>query len=423
MTLYTNTSGKDSVRSAFHTNSQGVAEILIASPFFSYDAIFDDIFKLNNECMIRMIVRLGPATRPESLQKIIDNGKIQIRYFTSPQFHSKLYIFGDNVILVGSANLTSAGFQSNREICIEISHDDERFDSLLRLYNSYWVQADVLAKERLKEYSELYKSKNNTFGEYRFEKEVKNLFGDISPKEGVQVDKKKISKEKLFLESYRRTYQEFYTSYKIVENIYKKDGRRQQPEEIVPLRIEIDQFFSFIREKYAKGDAWKMAPIISGREQEEIIKEKLDNWFSQRWNYLDNTIPEHYKRINQTLSSKVHIKNANMEQIFNALDICHSIHDRFRFFLGGHETMKKVFTSENDLKQIQKVISYLLHGQDDFIKRMGTCIFDESYSINQIGRSAVQELLGWVNKEDIPICNGRTVKALRYLGLNVVVFT
>ena len=166
-----------------------------------------------------------------------------------------------------------------------------------------------------------------------------------------------------------------------------------------------------------------MAPIISGREQEEIIKEKLDNWFSQRWNYLDNTIPEHYKRINQTLSSKVHIKNANMEQIFNALDICHSIHDRFRFFLGGHETMKKVFTSENDLKQIQKVISYLLHGQDDFIKRMGTCIFDESYSINQIGRSAVQELLGWVNKEDIPICNGRTVKALRYLGLNVVVFT
>ncbi len=112
-----------------------------------------------------------------------------------------------------------------------------------------------------------------------------------------------------------------------------------------------------------------------------------------------------------------------MEQIFNALDVCHSIHDRFRFFLGGHETMKKVFTSENDLKQIQKVISYLLHGQDDFIKRMGTCIFDESYSINQIGRSAVQELLGWVNKEDIPICNGRTVKALRYLGFNVVVFT
>ena len=397
MTLYTNTSGKDSVRNAFYNHSQGVPEILIASPFFSYDEIFNDIFKLNNECLIRMIVRLGPATSPESLQKIIDNEQIQIRYFTSPQFHSKLYIFGDKIILVGSANLTSAGFQSNREICVEISHDDERFDNLLRLYNSYWIQADVLTKERLKEYSQLYKSPNNKFGEYKFETEIKNKFGDISPKEGVQVDKKKISKEKIFLESYLRTYQEFHTAYKIVENIYKKDKRRQQPEEVVPLRIEIDQFLSFIREKYAKGDTWKTAPILGGAEQEKIIKEKLDNWFSQRWSYLDNTIPEHTKRINQTLSSKDQIRNSTMEQIFHALDVCHSIHDRLRFFPGGHETLKKVFTSENDLKQIQKVISYLLYGQDDFITRMGTCIFDDSYSINQIGRSAVQELLGWKN--------------------------
>ncbi|MBU4274107.1 MAG: phospholipase D family protein [Planctomycetes bacterium] len=421
MTLYTNTTGKDSVRNAFFKHSQSVPELLIATPFFSYDEIIKETLKLNNECLVRMIVRLGPATSPEALQKIIDNNQVQIRYFTSPQFHSKLYIFGDKVLLVGSANLTSAGFQSNREICIEISPDDDRFDDLLKLYNSYWIQADVLTKERLIEYSKLYKNSSNS-GDYKFENEIKNKFGDISPKEGVQVDKKRISKEKVFLESYRRTYQEFHSAYKSVENIYKKDKRRQQPEEIVPLRIEIDQFFSFVREKYAKGDIWKTAPILGASEQEEIIKEKLEAWFSQRWNYLDNTIPEHIKRINQALSSKSNIENSTMEQIFHALDVCHSIHDRLRFFLGGHETLKKVFTSENDLSQIQKVISYLLHGKDDFITRMGTCIFDDAYSIKQIGRSAVQELLGWVNKEDIPICNGRTVKALRYLGFKVVVF-
>ena len=423
MSLYTNTTGKDSVRNAFYKHSQGVPELLIATPFFSYHEIFDDVLKLNNGCLIRMIVRLGPATSPESLNKIIDQKQFQIRYFTSPQFHSKLYIFGDKVILVGSANLTGAGFQSNREICIEVSHDDERFDLLLKLYNSYWSQADVLTKERLKEYSKLYKNTSNKSGDYDFETEIKNKFGDISPKDGVQVGKKKISKEKIFLESYRRTYQEFLTAYKLVETIYKEDKRRQQPEETVPLRIEIDQFFSFIREMYAKGDTWKTAPILGVAEQEKLIKEKLDDWFSQRWNYLDNTIPEHTKRINHVLSSISQIQNSTMEEIFEALDVCHSIHDRLRFFPGGHETLKKVFTSENELKQIQKVISYLLHGQDDFITRMGTCIFVESYSIKQIGRSAVQELLGWVNKEDIPICNGRTVKALRYLGFNVVVFT
>ncbi len=423
MTLYTNTTGKDSVRNAFSTHSQGVEELLIATPFFSYNQIVEDVLKLNPDCIIRMIVRLGPATSAEALKKVFKHKQIQVRYFTSSKFHSKLYIFGGKTILVGSANLTSSGFQSNREICIEISPNDERFDNLLKLYNSYWSQADVLTNKRLQKYIELCENAKPASGDYEFENKIKEHFGDVLPKEGIQVGQKKKSKEKVFLESYRRTYQEFFTAYQSVEKIYKNDGRRQQPEETVPLRIEIDQFFSFIREKHAKGDTWETAPIISGKEQEELIEEKLNDWFSIRWQYLDETIPDHIKRINTTLSSKLKIENSDMEQMFNALDVCHSIHDRLRFFPGGHETLKRVFTSENDIKQIHEVISYLLHGEDDFITRMGTCIFDDSYSINQIGRSAIQELLGWVNKEDIPICNGRTVKALRFLGYNVVVFT
>ena len=31
----------------------------------------------------------------------------------------------------------------------------------------------------------------------------------------------------------------------------------------------------------------------------------------------------------------------------------------------------------------------------------------------------VQETYGWVNSEDVPICNGRTLKSLRSLGFNV----
>jgi hypothetical protein len=77
---------------------------------------------------------------------------------------------------------------------------------------------------------------------------------------------------------------------------------------------------------------------------------------------------------------------------------------------------------DNSLSYIKKVITYLLHGKDDFISRMATCIFDEEYHLHHVGRSIIQELLGWVNRENIPICNGRTVKSLRYLGFNVVIF-
>jgi hypothetical protein len=89
---------------------------------------------------------------------------------------------------------------------------------------------------------------------------------------------------------------------------------------------------------------------------------------------------------------------------------------------GGHETHIKEFKDSKDLRQVWKVLIYLLHGKDDYVTRMGNCIFDPEYKLNQFGRSAVQELLGWVNKQEIPICNGRSVKALRYLGYSVVIF-
>jgi hypothetical protein len=50
---------------------------------------------------------------------------------------------------------------------------------------------------------------------------------------------------------------------------------------------------------------------------------------------------------------------------------------------------------------------------------MGRCIFDPQYKLNHFGRSAVQELLGWINAEDLPICNNRTLRSLRWLGFDV----
>lgn len=421
MSLYTNSSGPDSVRNAFVINSADINEIFIASPFFTDDSFLKEL--LRGCDLIRLIVRLGPATSPNALKNVIDEHNLQIRYFTSEKFHSKLYILGDKLALVGSANFTSRGLQSNREICVEINKEDERFDRLAALYQSFWQEADVLDKARLEKYSKLYRRARVFEETENLEKNLKNEFGDVSPSKGVEVGKDKPGKEKIFLESYRRSYQEFFTAYKKVEDIYKTDGRRQQPEDEVPLRIEIDQFFSFIRETHAKGDSYNFEPYRDDIEFEQFTKEKIVEWFGLRWPYLDETIPTSYRKIYDQLSSVSAINSASMDQIFDALDVCHSFHDRFRFYKGGHDTLRHEFIKDNDLGQIKKVLSYLLHGEDDYVVRMGTCIFDEEYNLNHIGRSVIQELLGWVNKENIPICNGRTVKALRYLGARVDIFT
>lgn len=420
ISIYANRTPKDSIRDAFITLAKGVSDILIATPFFSYDSFLKQISQANKDCLVRLIVRLGPATSPDSLKTMLSQEKVQIRYFTSSKFHSKIYIFGGRTALIGSANLTEAGFQSNREVCVSINQEYDCFDDLLKLYNSYWRQAEVLTPERLQQFADIYWHDTSN-GDDRLEKIIINTFGDISPTEGLQVGNKEPTKEKVFLESYNRDYQEFMTAYKDVEKYYKLDGRRQQPENIVPLRIEIDQFLSFIRERFAFGDSWKLSPILSGDAQDRLLREKIDDWFGQRWQYLDDYIPDNVIRINKALSLEA-IEQSSIEEILDGLDVCHSFHDRLRFFPGGLETLQKAFISGNDIEQVRKVLKYLLYGKGDFIVRMGNCIFDEEYHLKEVGRSIIQELFGWMNEKNIPICNGRTVKALRYLGYNVVVF-
>jgi len=79
MNIYTNRTAKDTMRAAFLTHAKGVNEILIASPFYSYDILLKEILETNKNCLIRLIVRLGPATSPDALKNILSQEKVQIR--------------------------------------------------------------------------------------------------------------------------------------------------------------------------------------------------------------------------------------------------------------------------------------------------------------------------------------------------------
>ena len=74
----------------------------------------------------------------------------------------------------------------------------------------------------------------------------------------------------------------------------------------------------------------------------------------------------------------------------------------------------------NEEQRVKKTLIYLLYGTGDPVTRMANCIYDSEYKLNQFGKSNVQELIGWINKEDLPVINGRTTKVLRYFGNKVV---
>ncbi len=420
MQIYCNTSGKNIVRNGFYNNLKGCSDVFIASPFFSYSELVEDVLK--SGAFVRLIVRLGPATSPDALKKIIHHPNVHIRFFTTSKFHSKLYIFSERAAIVGSANLTSAGMQSNSEICVEIPTSSDTFDELVRIYQSYWCDAEPLTPELLETYSNLSSGKLPS-NDQKFENDLLKKFGEIEPTEGIEVGKKGPSKEQIFLSGYRKTFQEFRTAFDEVQRIYLEDGRRRLSEDLVPLRIEIDQFVNYVRDTFTKGESYQDEPIRTGEDRKAFVKARLNDWFDNEWEYLDKVAYEYLPRINDRLSSKKAIQSSSYEDLLDALDVCHSFHHRLRFFLGGQGTHKQVFKNSNPLPKLKEVLTYLLHGKEDYITRMGNCIFDPQYKLEQFGRSVIQELLGWINKEDIPICNSRTVKVLRYLGYDVTIFS
>ncbi|MHB1326168.1 MAG: phospholipase D-like domain-containing protein [Thermoleophilia bacterium] len=415
MTIFANKTGPTTVRHAFNIYAPDVHRLAIVSPFFSYSKLLEEFAKEGR--VIDVIVRLGTATPALELRNSFELPNVRIRFYTSRHFHSKLYIFGDRRAIVGSANFTESGMQSNREIAIEVNRDQPDFDELVSLFEEYWAEADVLNESGLAKYEAICSAVPAPSPDSNLDKKIQDAFGDTEPSHGIQRGTKKVSSQKTYLEDYKRTYQEFHTAYREVEDIYKGDGRRQQPD--LPLRIEIDQFFSYIRQEFAPGDIYLKEPLRSGIERRSFMLEKIDAWFGQRWDWLDGHILEVYPQIQSRLGTSGSIEKASMNEIIDALEVCHAFHDRLRFYTGGIETIRKEFSAANDLNKVQSTLIYLLHGKGDFIERMGAVIFEPKYKLAMMGRSIVQELLGWVNNEDIPICNSRTIKSLRFLGFDL----
>lgn len=196
---------RDTLRSAFDHYTQKPCRLLLACPFFSSGDLIHSV--LEKGCSVKIIVRLTTATNPDQLRRILKLN-VPVRYFTSPRFHSKLYVFGNDIALVGSANLTESGIQSNREICVGIERQDVRFDQLIQLFQGYWNDAQVLNEDILQQFQMILNT-NKISGEMEREKEIVRMLGDVAPGGGTFVDKPSKSKEQIYLDCYRKEYQIF----------------------------------------------------------------------------------------------------------------------------------------------------------------------------------------------------------------------
>ena len=416
--LYTNRTYKqDFVKTGISNSADPDMDIFIATAFFTEFDVVEELLKKN--CRVRIVVRLGFPTSPSALFKLIQNDKIEARYYTSNSFHPKIYIFGEKIALVGSANLTRSALLSNQEVVVGITSEDNRFDEIRELFSEYWDEACVLDGDAIRKYQISFnKFKKISMLIEDFDNELYNTLGN-SNFSNVNRGKKKQSRESIFIDSYKKSYQEGVSAYKSIEDLYKTKARKISGD-LIPLRLEIDSFFSFVRDRHAIHETWSDQEIGWNETHKQNLLTLVDEWLLTEWPHFEcNVVPKNYPLINDILGSVELVNKSSAEDIVDALCVLHSFHDSLRFHKGGLETLKSSFISSNDINKIRVTISYLLYGKGDVVVRMANCIFNDEYKLNYFGRANVQELVGWINKENLPVINGRTTKVLRYFGFDI----
>lgn len=418
--MYTNrNSHSDFVLNAVERYGRQSSVVKVAVPFFTDVGTVE--WLTGQGCQVRLIVRLGFPTSANALRRLLGNDRVQTRFFTDPAFHSKLYVFGDHTALVGSANLTNRALRTNQEILVAVHSDDLRFEELAVLFSEYWEDAKVLTTEELKTYDYLCRKHGEASnGMYSLEQDILKALGRVTSK-NITREKSKGTQEDVYLDDFRKTFQETVSAFNEVRTLYESTGKRKVSPETIPIRLEVDSFISFVREKHAQGDSWADAPLLTTAADRSLkILPLIAEWYETQWKWFESHIvQEGYPLLKNVFESAESVKAATDDTLFDSLCVVHSLLERRRFYPGGLPSLKAVFFSKNDRDRINRSLSYLIFGQDDTVRRMCNLIFSAGHKLQHFGRSNVQELIGWINQEELPVINGRTTKVLRYFGFEV----
>jgi phosphatidylserine/phosphatidylglycerophosphate/cardiolipin synthase-like enzyme len=217
--LFSNGPNKDYVRGAFERLARQSRNLFLAAPYFNYEAPVIEASKQGKA--VDLLIGLNKSTSPQSLGAVFSLQRVKVRYFTR-HFHAKLYIF-DYAALVGSANLTDAGMNTNREgvICFDGEDDREAIEEARTLFNELWRDANVLTADRLKMFAQIVKSISSGPDP---DKAIEQAVGAATPMT-IRVESRQATRDRLFMGGLRQqVYQEYLPAFSEVQSLLTSLG-------------------------------------------------------------------------------------------------------------------------------------------------------------------------------------------------------
>ena len=220
-------------------------------------------------------------------------------------------------------------------------------------------------------------------------------------------------KNSAYVSEFRKQYQVYISRFNTLRAEYEGTGLRKFPD--VPLRIEIDKFLWWIREYNAPGNSYQIGYTRIGDKFHRFVEPLIREFVSDDDPDLEEQTVPRFKEIAQGFASREKIESMDIEMLYENLLKVHAFSSSRRF-KGGHDKMKEVFLEENSVENIKKTVLYLLFGDEDYAIRIDRCVSNPEFKLQDFGENSVKELYGLVNPNDIPICNGRTLKSMEWLG-------
>lgn len=413
--LYTNSDKrKDFLKWSLEALSKN-RDVYIAVAFFTDHDFIKRI--IEQGCNVFLIVRLGFPTSPESLYRIIDNKNLSIRFFTDSSYHPKIYILGNEAAFVGSSNLTRHGILRNQEANIRIDNDNPVFKDIKEVFMEYWKAAQPLEIRHIDSYKQIVKdlfSSANIANKKIKEKIGNYTFGNIQ-RTGISQRSRKLTHSEEFIKQYKSVLSKFES----LKDIYKSVGRRKELHSPIPLSIEIDQFLNWIKQKKARGNSYLEAPLRRDQELIQFITNNINEFIDAEFPDIHEVAEKSYPLFRDNLLSEKNFNALSEDQLINILSSLNAFSSRARFFV-NIDKLKNKFLNDNGFDKIKTTINFLLFGNGDFKDRISKCIFEEDYKLRHFGVSCIEELFGWANQLEIPICNKRTNQSLQWLGFGIM---
>jgi hypothetical protein len=139
----------------------------------------------------------------------------------------------------------------------------------------------------------------------------------------------------------------------------------------------------------------------------------------------ESQIPEDFlewlERVDSTFGSKDALQVATKDDFSNSLLALHAFHEQLRFTAGGKANLAPIFweLNGNDVEKVRKSFRYLLYGPGEFVVRLVDFISLPELELAKFKKFCALELYGTVKPLEYPPVNGRTAKAMRFLGFKV----